>query len=184
MNKLINTQVDVHTLVQNLKAKENKLRQFLQGTTGAVLIIGMFYLVFVAINPDNFLSPNDRIGGLFLASGLILSAIYYIYLQQRIKSFTYDAPTLILLKQIVNRLNYLDKWSWLSLIPFLLIDAGFTIGTLREYWGLTTLHWILLSQTIWLIIGLISMYSGYLIWRKTSKPMRDQALAHIAELEA
>jgi hypothetical protein len=73
---------------------------------------------------------------------------------------------------------------YLFMLPsILLIDAALVISEISEWTTVELLNRILYVQAFYIPIMLISAFTGYLIWRRKQKPIRDAALRLLEELK-
>jgi len=73
---------------------------------------------------------------------------------------------------------------YLFMLPsILLIDAALVISEISEWTTVELLNRILYVQAFYIPVMLISAFTGYLIWRRKQKPIRDAALRLLEELK-
>jgi len=176
--------IDLDTLISNLKTEDDrnfsmthKMQQFMWGMVSFYLLVSVIKFFF---NPPWY----ESIGSLivmfaFLAFGLIFRSYYREY-----KSIDYGLPTIEMLVKAASRYQLFPMRALFVLIPVILLDLGFSFLFYDLFSTSDPLSRILVIQACYTILMLVSVFSGYLIWRKRQKPIRDHALSLLKEIES
>ena len=115
--------------------------------------------------------------GVCLIFSFVFIAILFRSYYKDFKYVDYSLPTLQMLKKAANRYQLFPLRSVYFLMAFALMDVGLTLDWLDENTTLLHTQIIFVGGIVWgFIIGLIIWYIRY-------KPLRDNALQLIKEIE-
>ncbi|WP_372643779.1 hypothetical protein [Ancylomarina sp.] len=114
-------------------------------------------------------------GFCFIISFIIFALILGNY-QKDFKNADYALPTLLMLKNAANRYKPFQLKGLWVILAIIFMDAGFSINSFAK-------NHIITIQIIFLGIMLISILVGIIIWFIKHKPLRDNALRLVAEIE-
>ena len=117
----------------------------------------------------------DLIAGFCLALAFLIFALVFGSYQKEYKSVDYSLPILLMLKQAAERYHPFRKKSILALLAILLIYANLSLRSQSEF--------STFSQIIFCLVVILAILIGLVIWYFKYKPLRDNALANIAEIE-
>ncbi len=183
MNNKNKLTIDLDKLTQKLINENEQARQLLKGAQAAMLFLGIAHFTFLIINPNNFFSLMDRISGFCTSGGLILLAIIYINISKKYKNINYNLPTLAMLKQAAKRYQLVNSSILIYVIPIALINIGLTIACYQNLTKLEPLERIFFGQGLFWGVSAIGVGIAFWLWYNKTKPMIEQILAWIYELE-
>jgi len=139
----------------------------------------VFIPIYILITIGLFIiseEMTDLFAGLcFIISFLIFALILGNY-QKDFKNADYSLPTLKMLKNAANRykpFHLKDLW---AILAALFMNAGFSINSFAA-------NYIMIIQFIFLGSMMIGLFIGLLIWFIKHKPLYDNALRLIDEIE-
>ena len=119
---------------------------------------------------------NDLFAGLCFIISFIIFALILGNYQKDFKNTDYALPTLLMLKNAASRYKpFQFKGLWV-ILAVLFMDAGFSINSFAK-------NHIMTIQMIFLGSMLIGLLIGIIIWYIKHKPLRDNALRLIDEIE-
>jgi hypothetical protein len=101
----------------------------------------------------------------------------------------YGMPTLLLLKDAVNRYTFtknklFQKNTILFGIGISLTVIGFNLLLFNSLGFYEPIHRLLIINSVYLFLLILGGISGFLIWFKRHKPIRDNARNLIKEIES
>jgi hypothetical protein len=147
------------------------------------LIMIIIYTALMIVNPDPSLAINVRISGFCYVSAFAIFAVLFKKYHSDFRTIDYSVSLSEMLNQAAKRYDF-NFSKFLFVLPsILLIDAGITISELSGWTAAVLLNRILIVQVFYLPIMLISAFTGYLIWRRKQKPLRDTALQLLEEMK-
>lgn len=119
---------------------------------------------------------NGLIGTFCFISAFLIFAIFFGKYYKEYKYVDYSLPTIQMLKKAAKRYQPFPLRTVWVIVGLLIMDAGITLDTLKDLPVYVVQIFVLGMFSIGIIIGL-------LIWKKKYKPIRDNALVMIKELE-
>lgn len=118
----------------------------------------------------------DLIAGLTIISSLVIFLIILGQSQNEYNNADYSLPTLLMLKKAASRYQPIRPKAIWAILALILMDIGLCINTINKI-DLLTFH---IYFGAFFILTLII---GFIVWYLKYKPLRDHALAIIAEIE-
>jgi len=176
LNKNKSEKINLDQLVCKLKKADAKYAKLSKGLQ--VLYWGMIPLYSTLAIIDYTESNNiyDLMSGLCYVTTLTIFAIFFGKFHKEYKYVDYALPTLKMLKNAATRYQPFHlKKIWL-LIAIIIMDAGLCLNTSLGFSVFDV-------QIHFLGAMLVAALIGLLIWFFKYKPIRDHALAIIAEIE-
>lgn len=175
-NELKENEAGLAQLIGRLKSEDSNyahLSRFLQ------IMYWIFVPVFLFAAYRQFAGTGDYehvlADGCKLLAFLIF-AIFFGNYYKEYKHVDYSVPTLKMLKSAANRYKPLHgKLIWI-VVAFILLDIGFHYNELEQ-------SNIIVSQLLFIGAILIAVIAGLLVWYIRYKPLRDDVLHLIAEIE-
>jgi hypothetical protein len=114
--------------------------------------------------------------GLCFIGSFLIFALFFGKYYKGYQTVNYSLPTIEMLRKAIFRYTpYRPKVIWLFL-AILLMDAGITLNLSLDFQFLQ-------MQVFFLVLMLISACIGLIIWRKKHKPIRDNAISLVHEIE-
>ncbi|WP_439183588.1 hypothetical protein [Carboxylicivirga taeanensis] len=165
------------SLIKQLKTKDAHYAGISKGLQILYWVLCPFYLLIIAIHIVEGSSYKEIISTLCFLTAMISFAFLFRKYQKEYSEVDYSQPTLLMLKNAVNR--YQLFWlRTLGIIPgILLVDIGLTLNA-------ANCTNALLTQLIFLGAIGIALTTGAIWAYKQYKPLRDQAQALIDEIES
>jgi magnesium-transporting ATPase (P-type) len=159
---------------RNLKLTRNMKRLFW-------VMIPIYFLLFVA-NPFEEFTWHHRVGGACYVLAFSIFAWFFHSYHKDYKNVDYSLPTMEMLKKAAYRYKIFHFRTAIMIFPLILIDLGmFLIGSDI---GFMKTENLLYGQLMFWGIMAISFSIGVMIWYKRQRPLRNQALELIRELES
>ncbi|MGQ1910949.1 hypothetical protein ACT3CE_14320 [Marinifilum sp. RC60d5] len=176
VNKDNSEKINLDHLMSKLKKEDNNyanLCKVLKAIYWA--LIPMYVIMTIVIYLDTKDIMN-LIAGLTIISSFIVFLIILGQYQNEYKNADYSLPTLLMLKKAAARYQPIRPKAIWAILAIVLLDIGLSINSINEI-DMVTFHIFLGAFfTLALIIG-------FIIWYYKYKPLRDHALAIIAEIE-
>jgi len=99
------------------------------------------------------------------------------------KKIDYSLPLAEMLTAVAKRYQLRISYFLIIFIPIVLMDVGLTLSFFEDLVSMSPLNRVLIVQTFYIPIMVISALIGILIWKHKQKPLRDKALELLKELE-
>lgn len=174
---------DMNTLMTRFKEEDNRNTRKMKFFKWLFLVMIIIYTALFVVNPDPSLAMRYRISGLCFVSAFALFAVFFKKYHSEFRKVDYSVSSFEMLNQAAKRYD-LTFSRYLFMLPsILLIDAALVVSEISEWTTVELLNRILYVQAFYIPIMLISAFTGYLIWRKKQKPLRDAALRLLEELK-
>ncbi len=174
--KIKNDHINLDQLVGKLHKEDNRYAKLCR-------IIQIIYWIFIpfftfsAIN--HYIESgeiNDLIGGMSYVVGFIIIAIFFGNYHKEYKYVDYSLPSLIMLKDAAYRYQAVQLKSLWILLGLMFIYVGVIMESKLD-------AAFLKLQLIFWGGALLGLFFGLIIWYLKYKPLRDNALRLIAEIE-
>jgi len=174
---------DMNALMTRFKEEDNRNTRKMKFFKWLFLVMIVIYTALFVVNPDPSLAMRYRISGLCFVSAFALFAVFFKKYHSDFRKVDYSVSSYEMLNQAAKRYD-LTFSRYLFMLPsILLIDAAVVISEISEWTQVELLNRILYVQAFYIPIILISAFTGYLIWRRKQKPIRDAALQLLEELK-
>jgi len=135
-----------------------------------------FYIVLIGKHIYDGNSLIEIFSSVCYLFSMVTFAFIFRYYSKEFKDVDYSLATLTVLKNVADRYNPFRSKMSLVFIAVLLVDLGLSV---KE----TTIAEILWIQVMFAIIITIAIVVGLVIWYKRYKPLRDEALLLIRQIE-
>lgn len=175
--------VDVDSLIDRVKTEDEKNLRMTKSFVWIYIVLVIIYAGLIVFNPDPDITIIKRISGLSYIASMLGFAWIFRNGYKEFKSIDYSLPVIEMLRNVAKRYQLkVSKFLILS-IPILLMDVGLTLSFYNNLLPMTPINRVLIIQVFYIPIMTISGYIGILVWRKKQKPLRDNALELLKELE-
>jgi len=174
---------DLDNLMHRMKSEDARNLRISKSFQWMYWIMIPIYAGLMIFNPDKELTILNRISGFFYVLSFVVFAIIFRQNTKEYKQVDYSLPTLEMMKKAVRRYQVWHPRLFLVLLALLLMDIGLTISFFPRLGGESGLMNIVWFQITYFSVMTISFLIGLQIWRTRQKPIRDQALAIVKELE-
>ena len=172
--KMVNN--DLNDLIYKLKNEDERYAGISKRLQIVYWVLVPIYLVFITRDIIVKSSVTDIIGSFCFLFGMIAFALLFRHHYREYKYVDYAQPTLIMLKNAVRRYQPYSKQLWIVLLGLLLLDAGLSLHSIFDS-DLLTIQLIYWGA----MIGAVLI--GLAIWQVRYRPIRDEALRLIREME-
>ena len=170
------TQLDLNDLTYRLKSADKRYACMSKRFQYLYWALVPIYLVLIISDVIVKRSLLEIGSGLCFLMGMTLFALIFRSYYKEYNFVDYTLSTLIMLKKAARRYYPFHHKLWLVFLGLLCIDAGLA---LRESLGYETVRF----QVIFFVAILVAFVVGMILWRVRYKPLRDEALRLIREIE-
>lgn len=182
-NLVIKTDVDLDQLIDELKKEDSRNLKRTHNFRKLMWILSPLYLLIFIVGIFFDQESNSSLGLLFSALGFLFFAFFFKNLAGVYRSVDYGAQTVEMLKKAAERYALWQIKTYYLLIPILLFCIAFGFST-ESFVPLPDPNLRFAIAFIFLLmIMAVSFFIGYLIWTKRYKPLRDNALTLLEEIE-
>jgi hypothetical protein len=182
-NQNNNQELDIEQLVRGLEQEDTRNLGMTLRFKWIMFIMAPFY--FLIFTGRIILEPYklDQLGFLFFSLGFVGFALLFRSLHQEYKSVDYGISTVEMLTKAANRYRLWQRKTYLTIVPVILIcfATSFSLEHLIPNPDQTTR--LLIVFFGYLVTLCLAFFIGYIVWSKRQKPLRDKALALLAEME-
>ncbi|MCU4165668.1 hypothetical protein [Carboxylicivirga caseinilyticus] len=184
-NKSNKPQIHLNELISKLRSEDEKsikstnrfkIFYFVFGAVYALVFI--FHFVF---DEDN--SWTDSLSGFFYVLAWITFALLFRKANKEYRQIDYSLPTILMLRKAAQRYKLFQPKLTIAIGAVLLINIASSLNKVEIPMTHEAISDIIQFQIIFVIAITASFIIGVLVWRKRQKPIRDNALALIDELE-
>jgi len=176
-----NNLIDMDSLINNLKAEDTKNLSMSKMLKSVYIVLIIVYTAMMLIKQDfNLLRIISDLS--FIVSFIMFAAIF-IYYEKEYKQIDYSLPMFQMLKKAADRYKLSIYRILIAFIPVIIMDIGLTLGFYDEPFGGNSFNRVIIVQAIYLPVMLLSGYIGFKVWKKKQKPLRDEALKLLKELD-
>lgn len=175
-NKHITENTDFDRLVSKLKTEDTNYSKI----SRAIQIIYWIFIPVFAIMTFREYSEtgnsNELISGAFFILAFLIFALFFGKYYKEYKYVDYSLPTIHMLKRAAYRYQPFQRRQLWILLALILIDLGLTFDWMD---GTSVID----IQFTFIGVIIFSLVVGLIIWYFKYKPLRDDALRLISELE-
>ncbi|WP_075591072.1 hypothetical protein [Labilibacter marinus] len=173
----INETPNLAQLLERLRLEDYKYGQMSKRFSSAYWVIIPLYLASIIAHVIDGDISGIYSGVCFL-SGMLIFALSFRKYYKEFSYVDYSLATLSMLKKAAKRYSPFQKLTWWVLLGALFIDAGLVLNSTIIFKD------ILQTQLLFLGALTVSIGIGLLIWKNRYKPLRDDVLKLIKEIEA
>lgn len=156
-----------------------------EDSTYAAIIKAIQIMYWILIPAFTFMTVREYMdgknlyeltGGICYVSAFLIIALFFRKYYKEYKYVDYSLPTVQMLKKAVWRYQVFQKKTLWVFVGFILMDIGATFDWMNEFpvWA---------TQAIYLGGLSVGFIVGVIIWYIKYKPLRDDALRLIREIE-
>jgi hypothetical membrane protein len=181
-NKPNGNSIDLGNLVSRVKAEDEKNLR-LTKTFQWVYVVMIILYTGMLFFPYSGMPITKKISWAFYIASMIAFALIFRFATKEYKSIDYSLPVIDMLRGAANRYRLRVDKLMLIAIPIVLMDAGVTLSFYSDLLPMAPINRVLIVQAVYIPVMSISAFIGVMIWRTKQKPLRDNALKLIEELE-
>lgn len=180
--KLNGNTVDLERLINNVKAEDSKNLYLTKAFQWVYIVLIVIYAALLIFDPD--LNNVDKIVGAFYIASFIAFVLIIRKGYKEYKNINYSLPVIEMLRETANRYRLRVDRLLTLIIPVLLMDVSVTLRFYNDLLPMNPLNRVLIIQAIYIPVFTIAALIGIYVWSKKQKPLRDNALKLIEELES
>ena len=171
-----NANNNLQQLTQQLKDEDSRYARLSKSFQIVYFVLTSIFSLLIIIHLILKEPLSELAGPLCFLVAMLSFAFFFRKYYQEYNNVDYAQPTLIMLKGAVYRYQpFQRRTAWL-LIPILLIDAGLSLNSSLGFD-------LLILQIVWFGALVLAVCIGLAIWYVRYKPLRDNALQLIKEIE-
>jgi hypothetical protein len=179
--KLNGNSIDIERLIRGVKEEDAKNLRLTKTFQWAYIVIIIPYAALMFI-PDHD-QPLKLISGFFWIASFISYVLIFRKGYKEYKNIDYSLPVIEMLRLTAKRYQFQINKLLILFIPIVLMDAGLTLSFYHDLLPMNPINRVLIIQVIYWPVMIIAAIIGYFVWRTKQKPLRDNALKLIEELE-
>ncbi|HLN74709.1 MAG: hypothetical protein ACM3O8_11160 [Methylococcaceae bacterium] len=178
-----NPDLNLEKLVSGLQHEDARNLRLTSNFMWIMWIMAPLYLIFAIVGFTGEEFSTQHIGFIFFSLGFLVFGFLFWTLRMEYKSVDYGIPTIEMLQKAVKRYKFWQAKTYLTIIPVILVcfATSFSIEHLLPYPD--QIKRMVIVFVIYLLVLCVAFFIGYLVWRTRQKPLRDKALAMLAEIE-
>ena len=174
---------DMNALLTSFKKEDARNTRKMKFFKWLFLIMIIIYTALFVVNPDPSLAIHERISGLCYVGAFIIFTVLFKKYHSEFLKVDYSVSSSEMLDHAARRYD-LPLKRYLFILPsVLLLDAGLVISEFPGWTGDALLHRILYVQAFYVPVMVIAAFTGYVVWLRKQKPLRDSALKLLEELK-
>lgn len=176
--------LDLNKLVEGLRREDDRNMHLTNRFKWLMWIFAPLYFCFFLFMIYEGEPVLKEIGFFFFSVSFLFFAIVFRNLNNEYKSVDYGLPTTEMLRKAVQRYEIWQTKTAKAIAPAFLAAIGVALACQDMIPNIDdTVSRIVVAFLVYLLILSGGFGSGYLIWRKRQKPLRDHALLLLEELE-
>nr|WP_321409723.1 hypothetical protein [uncultured Carboxylicivirga sp.] len=186
-NQTTNAEVNLNELTSRLKKEDMRNKNLTKRFKIFYFVFGILYaLVYIF---EYFFNESDPMGSTDIISGtcyVLAWLIFALLFRKANKDYSqvdYSLPTILMLQKAVKRYKLFQPRLIIAIGAALLIDIASSLRKVEMPITKEVINDIVLFQIIFVSAIMIGVVAGIIIWHNRQKPIRDNALALIEELE-
>ncbi len=177
MNKNSINNINISSLVDSLKNEDKKYAALSKRFQIMYWILAPVYLVLAIMNLIEDFQPEYVVTSLCMFSSILIFALIFRFYHKEYNSVDYSLPTLEMLKKAADRYKpFRLKGKWV-LLAVILMDISLSFNSSLGFELIRT-------QISFLGAVLFAIFIGFLVWRKKYKPLRDNVIGLIKEMNS
>jgi len=175
--------VDLAKLTFSVKNEDAKNLRITRSFLWLYIIMILVYSWLMVFDPDKDITIIQRVSGLFYVASMVAFALIFRKGYKEYKNIDYTLPIIDMLKNAANRYRLKTRKFVELSIPILLMDVGLTLSFYHRMMPESPIFRVLLIQAFYIPTMTLAGFIGYLKWHRKQKPLSDNALKLIEELE-
>ena len=175
--------IDLEQLVKGLQKEDNRNLIMTHRFKWIMFIMTPVYLLIFVGRMIFEPYTLDQWGFLFFALGFLGFALLFQKYYQEYKSVDYGISTVEMLTKAANRYHFWQRKTYLTIFPVVMVCFAVSFSNEHLIPNPDQTTRMLIAFFGYLVITCLALIVGYFVWRKRQKPLRDKALALLAEIE-
>lgn len=171
-----NNNINLDQLVGKLQKEDLRYSNICKGLKLIYWVLIPVYTILAILAYLDTKEIRDLFAGFLFVGSFLIFAIIMGSIQKEYKTVDYSLPTLSMLKNAAKRYKPMHPKSYWAFAGFFIMDAGFCLSS---RYGANIID----MQSYVIALFLASVGVGLIIWYFKYKPLRDNALRLIAEIE-
>ena len=171
-----NEAADLSALMPRLKHADTRYAMLCKIFPILYSVLIVVYIVIIIHDYFTEGLSKEDISTIFFILSMLSFVVLFRKLYKEYNYVDYSLPTVIMLKHAVKRYTPFSRFTAWALASVLLMDIGLSFES-------TDWHDLINIQIFFLGSICISILIGLMIWRVRYKPLRDEALRLIREIE-
>ncbi|MCU4175589.1 hypothetical protein [Carboxylicivirga sp. N1Y90] len=185
-NNIENNHINLESLTTKLD-KEDRRNEKITKTLSYVYfgfsaLYAFIYILDYILDPSNF-SLFTALSGTSFIIAFTFFALLFRYANKEYREVNYALPTIQMLSKAAKRYKLFNIKLPLAIIAALFIDAGIALNHIELPMDEAIINDLIKTQINFFSAIGIGVIAGVIIWHIRQKPIRDNALALIKELE-
>ncbi|PXY01892.1 hypothetical protein DF185_04390 [Marinifilum breve] len=176
MNLNNQDKIDVNQLIGKLQKSDKNYADICKALKAIYWVLTPLYLIMTIVFYIDTKEINNMLAGIAMISCFVIFLVILNKYQKEYNGVDYSLPTLLMLKKAAERYQPFRPESIWAIIAIILMDIGFYINSFNK---IDFLNFHIYSGSI----IILSIIVGLIIWYNKYKPLRDNALASILEIE-
>ncbi len=168
--------VNTDQLISRLKYEDKRYSKISKSFQIGYWILTVLLLFFAVQDYISGGFTNDTIGSICFSIGMLIFALLFRAYFKEYRNIDYSESTLVMLKKAAYRYKPLQLKILWAVLAIFFVDFGLVF----EAKNIIEILWI---QIFFFGALLIAVAVGLLIWKNRYKPLRDNALSLIQEIE-
>jgi hypothetical protein len=172
MNEIMNGKhnINVDNLIGRTQKEDRRNKRLMKGIFILYLVCTIFYAALLVINPDNDLTIIDRMTGLCYVLAFSFGTWFFRKEYLFYKKMDYTLPLLQLLELTEKRYRFYNRKLVPVIVIVILVDIGMSLSFMSpdHFVNQSLLVKFLITQGYYWAMIVVSVFIGFLIWRKRS----------------
>jgi glucan phosphoethanolaminetransferase (alkaline phosphatase superfamily) len=168
---------ELNVLIHKLKNEDERYARISKSLQILYWVLAPIYLILITRDIVVKSSVESIVGSFCFLFGMIAFALLFSFYYRDYKFVDYAQPTLVMLKKAARRYKPFYGKGWLAFVGVILLNIGLSLHSLFESDLLTI-------QIVYWGVMIAAVLIGLGIWWVRYKPIRDEALQLVREMES
>ncbi len=174
---------EMESFVSRLKKQDSYNLQLGKVLKRFYIIMVVFYILLMVVNPFSDLSILHRVIGLLFVLAFSWFAMLFSRYQKDFRDVDYGLPTLQMMQNVVERYKFSLKTILQLIPPLAMVAIALSLTVYQSTSAANALYRVLMVQLFFFLIALVAGYAGYEVWKVKHKPLVDHAREMLKELD-
>jgi hypothetical protein len=183
-NHISQSPFDLETLIKGLKTEDARNLKLMLNMQAVMWGIAALYVFIFAVKFIMTTPWYNKFGAFLVMVAFVVFALLFRNYYKEYKSIDYGIPTMEMLEKAACRYG-LFQWRGLYMLaPLILEGIGLNLMMYDDFTNFDPIYRILIFQTSYFFLLTVGFLIGFIIWKRSKKPLRDHALALLKEIES